>query len=185
MVTVAIAYPFLWLWIVLAAVIGAAVTFALVKILGGKSDSKPSDKKVIAEGIEANASDFAELYEPTYALCCGKTSKKEAVLDSWNEKVSAGDYTKEFKDAFAAKFGDTKKLKGKDKKYVKQADKLVECIFDAGVVRSNDTEVKANETTAEKYDTAGNVSLETDGTYEVLAPYWYKNDRIFVKGVLR
>lgn len=184
-----ITYNFLWLWIILAGVIGAAAAVLICKLTGGKGgksidDAKPSDKKSIIIGLRDNASDFAELYEPTYALACGRANKKEEVLGAWNDTVANGQYAKDFKDAFAKKFS-TAKLKNKDKKYVKLADELVKFIFEAGIVRSDATEITADDKTAEKYDTAGTVSIEAEQTYEVLAPYWYMEDQIFVKGVLR
>ena len=186
--TMYITYNYLFVWIILAGVVGALVAVLICKLTGRKKnvdELKPSVKNNIIIGIRDNASDFAELYEPTYALACGRTNKKDAVFDAWNEIISTGEYTKEFKESFAKKFGNTAKWKGKDKKFIKNADELVKYIFKAGVVRTDDIEIKANETTAEKYDITGGVSIEADTVYEVLAPYWYKDDQIFVKGVLR
>lgn len=184
-----ISFGFLWIWILLAGVLGAVAALLVCKLCGGKGDksienAKPSAKKSLILGIKENASDFAELYEPTYALACGRANKKNEVFAAWNEAVSNGAYAQDFKDAFAKKFT-TEKFKNKDKKYIKLADDLVKVIFNAGVMRSDVTEVVADDTTAEKYDTAGTVMINADQTYEVLAPYWYMEDQIFVKGVLR
>jgi len=191
MISVIIPFSYLLPRYIIAAVIGAAVV-ALIFVLKGKNggkksldEQKDSTKKFITIGIRDNAVDFAELLEPTYALACGKTNKKDVVFDRWNEIIADGEYTSDFKTAFASEFGNVAKWKGKKKKYVKNANALVKMIFNAGIIRSGDTETKADDTTAEKYDTTGNLSIETDQIYEVLAPYWYQDEQVLVKGVLR
>ena len=148
-------------------------------------DMKPGPKKDIILGIRDNAYDFADLFEPLFLLSDGNTSRKEAVFDAWNSKVASSYGTLEFKSAFATEFGYVEKWKGKKSKYVKNAKKLVKYIRKAGISRNGEVAVEGNETTAEKYVLAGNLSLERGATYDVLAHYWQREGEILAKGVIR
>ena len=123
--------------------------------------------------------------EPLYLLACGNVSRKDAVFDAWNTKVAASFGSLEFKSAFASEFGYVEKWKGKKKKYVKNAQKLLKYVKKAGIERNKDIAVEGNDTTAEKYVLAGNLSLEEGASYDVLAHYWYMGDEILSKGLIR
>ena len=148
-------------------------------------DMKPSPQKDIIIGIRDNAADFAELYEPLYLLAQGNVSRKDSVFDAWNTKVASSLGSLEFKAAFASEFGYVEKWKGKKKKYIEHANKLLKYIKKAGIERNKDIAVEGNDTTAEKYVLAGNLSLEEGASYDVLAHYWYRGDQILAKGVIR
>lgn len=67
---------------------------------------------------------------------------------------------------------DKKLLKAENKLYTKYAVKLVKYLLKAGIIRNTDTYITADETTAEIYDTIGEVSLEKDAVYDVHLPFW-------------
>ena len=148
-------------------------------------DMKPGPAKDIIIGIRDNAYEFADLLEPLYLLAEGNVSRKDSVFDAWNTKVASSTGTLEFKTAFASEFGFVEKWKGKKKKYIKNAQKLLKYVKKAGIERNKDVAVEGNETTAEKYVLAGNLSLEEGASYDVLAHYWYRDDEILSKGVIR
>ena len=182
--------PVILLIIVLSAVAGGAFSFFFFRGKGGRQgktidDMKPGPKKDIIVGLRDNAAEFADLLEPLYLLSCGNVSRKDAVFEAWNTKVAASFGTMEFKSAFAAEFGYVEKWKGKKKKYIKHAQKLLKYLKKAGILRNKDVAVEGNETTAEKYVLAGNLSLEEGASYDVLAHYWYLGDEILCKGVIR
>ena len=183
--------PLIILIIVLSAACGCALSFFFFRGKGagkpGKSieDMKPGPKKDIILGLRDNAGEFADLLEPLYLLASGNVSRKDAVFDAWNTKVAGSFGTLEFKTAFASEFGYVEKWKGKKKKYVKNAQKLLKYIKKAGIERNKDVAVEGNETTAEKYVLAGNLSLEEGASYDVLAHYWTLGDEILSKGVIR
>lgn len=171
---------------------GAVLLFFLLKKKGKKTadDMKPSDKKEIIIGLRDNAEAFAELYEPLFLLASGKTTRKDWVFDSWNDAVNSIEGYDGFKSAFAKKFGDVASWKGKKKKYVKNADKLLKFIFKAGIERDDDSTVIGNVDTAEKYDIIGVASIETGAEYDVFVPYWAldtdgEDHKILSKGAIR
>lgn len=168
-------YNAIWASVISALVgAGAVLAFFLIKNKGKTSadDMKPSPKKDLIIGLRDNAEAFSDLYEPLFLLASGRTGRKDAVLDAWNEKVNSLEGNEAFKEAFNKKFGDVASFKGKKKKYVKCADSLLKYIYKAGIERDDDEVVTANETTAEKYDIIGAGSIEADETYDVFVPYW-------------
>lgn len=181
--------PLIVLICVLSAVAGGVLSFFFFRGRGKSAksidDMKPGPKKDIIIGLRDNANEFAELYEPLYLLACGNVSRKDAVFDAWNTKVAGSFGSLEFKTAFASEFGYVEKWKGKKKKYVKAAQKLLKYIKKAGIERNKDIAVEGNATTAEKYVLAGNLSLEEGVSYDVLAHYWFRGDEILSKGVIR
>lgn len=186
------------IWIsLLSGVVGAAIVLAFFLIRnkknGGEASEGGKSKNVIVDGIRNSASDFAEMYEPVYAVSIGKNQKQEAIFEAWNQVVSASeddDFKKAFADEFGgyAAWGVSKKGKTNEKKankeYIKKASKLVKYFFKAGVVREHDTFVTADEFTAERYELVGE-GIEAGATYDVLAPYWHLGDDIVDKGVIR
>lgn len=187
-------YNVIWASIISAVVAAGAVALFFI-LKGGKGnktaeDMKPSDKREMLIGIRDNAEAFAELYEPLFLLASGKTSRKDWVFDSWNNAVNSIEGYDAFKSTFAKKFGDVASWKGKKKKYVKNADKLLKYIFKAGIEREDDATVIANETTAEKYDIIGDASLEAGAEYDVFVPYWKQkaeddSEKVLSKGAIR
>ncbi|MBQ6065578.1 MAG: hypothetical protein IJK89_02035 [Clostridia bacterium] len=174
-----------------AFAVGVLASFLFFRGRGGQKpaksadDMKPGPEKDIVIGIRDNAAEFADLFEPLYLLAEGNVSRKDAVFEAWNTKVASSFGSLEFKSAFAAQFGYVEKWKGKKKKYIKNAQKLLKYIKKAGIERNKDIAVSGNETTAEKYVLAGNASLEEGASYDVLAHYWYREDEILSKGVIR
>lgn len=168
-------YNVIWACIISALLgAGAVLAFFLLKNKGKKSaeDMKPSIKKDLILGLRDNAEAFADLYEPLFLLASGKTSRKDYVLDSWNERVNGLEGNEAFKEAFNKKFGDVASFKGKKRKYVKCADSLLKYVYKAGIERDDDDIVTADETTAEKYDIIGNASIVSGEVYDVFVPYW-------------
>ena len=162
---------------VLSALAGAGAVFAFFFFFKGKGkkstdDMKPSDKKNIIIGIRDNAEVFADLLEPLFLLASGRTDRKDEVLDSWYERVSSLEGNKEFKESFLKKLGEIGSFKGKKKKYVKCANKILKYCYKAGIEREDDETVTADETTAEKYDIIGAGSIEAGKVYDVFVPYW-------------
>ncbi len=180
---------------IISAIIGAGATvlcFLIMKNKGVKTaeDMKPSDKREILIGLRDNAEVFSELYEPLFLLASGKVSRKDWVFDEWNNAVNSLEGYSTFKKAFAKKFGDVASWKGKKKKYVKNADKLLKYIFKAGIERDDSVTVIGNVDTAEKYDIIGIASIETGAEYDVFVPYWEleidgEEDKILSKGAIR
>ena len=187
-------YNVIWGCIISAIVAGGAVALFFI-LRGGKGkkyaeDMKPSDKREMLIGLRDNADAFAELYEPLFLLASGRVSRKDWVFDSWNAAVNAIDGYDSFKSVFNKKFGDVASWKGKKKKYIKNADKLLKYIFKAGIEREDDATVIADETTAEKYDIIGAASLEAGAEYDVFVPYWKLDvedaeDKVLSKGAIR
>ena len=191
----------IWGCIITALITAAAVTAFFLFFYKGKKDiseMKPSEKKELIMGINKNAAAFADLYEPLFVLASGKTARKDWVLDSWNTRVNELEDNGSFKDAFNKKFGDIASYKGKDKNYIKAADKLLKYIYKAGVERDDESHVVVDATTAEKYDLIGAGFIAEDATYDVFVPYWSietksidengeekENDIILVKGAIR
>ncbi len=168
-------YNVIWGCIISAIVAAAAVTAFFLFFYKGKkelNDMKPSDKKEIILGINNNAAVFADLYEPLFVLASGRAARKDWVLDSWNARVNSLEGNDSFKAAFNKKFGDIASYKGKDKNYVKAADKLLKYIYKAGVERDDETHVVVDSTTAEKYDIIGAGYLAENAVYDVFVPYW-------------
>lgn len=165
----------IWACVISAIVAAAAVTAYFLFFRKGKKspeDMKPSEKTEIIMGLNNNASLFADLYEPLFVLASGKTARKDWVLDSWNMRVNSLEGNDAFKAAFNNKFGDIASYKGKDKNYVRAADKLLKYISKAGVERSDASYVIADQTTAEKYDFIGAGFIAADTAYDVFVPYW-------------
>lgn len=148
---------------------------------------KPSEKKDLLIGLRDNASGFSELYEPLYLLSKGSGERKDWIFNSFNRIVNELDGNDAFKLAFAKKFGalvstplpegvSAKKAKKNDKKKTKKcrkaAKKLLKLMDRAGIVRDKAITVKADELTAESYDTVGTASLTAGAVYDVLAPFW-------------
>lgn len=183
----------IWACIISALIgAGAVVLFFLLKNKGKKTadDMKPSDKKEMIIGLRDNAEVFSELYEPLFLLASGKVSRKDWVFDSWNAAVNSIEGYDSFKSVFAKKFGDVASWKGKKKKYIKNADKLLKFVFKAGIERDDDSTVIGDVDTAEKYDIIGVASIEAGAEYDVFVPYWAldiegEDDKILSKGAIR
>ena len=178
---------------IISALCGAGAVTAFFLLRGNKGsrakktidDAKPSAKKDIIIGLRDNCDYFADLYEPVYAVACGSTGRMTAVFDVWNTRVATSETSTAFKMAFAAEFGDTASFKGKPKKFIKAAKKLVKYAFKAGILRDDAANVECDNTTAEKYDIAGIATFEPGRNYDVLAPYWYLGEEVVSKGVIR
>lgn len=173
---------------ILAALIGAGAA-TLVFVLRGKKGSGEekefSSKNAFVNGIRDNNEQFAGIYEAMYSVARGKTAKKREAFDKWAQAV-ADTGNEEMLKEFNKKCGKYTKWKPrKTKKFVKAAKKLVKSFFKAGVIRSHDLYVIADETTAEKYHLAGDGMITTDEEYEVLSPYWAFDGTVLEKGVIR
>lgn len=181
-------YP-TWIWAcILSAAVGALVAFLLTRGKGSTKkieDMKDCDKKFILLGLRDDPTYFADLYEPVYVLSQGNVSRKDAIIDAWNARVASSNGSLEFKNAFTNQFGHVEKWKGKDKNYVKAAKKLCKYMKTVSIKRDESTAVSANETTMERYEIVGGVAFEAGATYDVLAPFWYNDDEILCKGVIR
>lgn len=173
--------------------IAAATAFFIIRARRKKS-GKVSKKKLLVEGIQANIDDFREWFEPVYSVSVGKNKKQEECFAVWNERVQASAEDNGYKALFAERFGGyaawgqgKKKLKVKkqNKLYKKNAKKLVKLFFKADILRGSDIYETGCETTAERYDLVGEGSIETDKSYEVLAPCWTYGDKVVDKGVIR
>lgn len=181
-------YPMWIIPCVISAVVGALIAFLCTRGKGGKKtleDMKDCDKKFIILGLRDDPAYFADLFEPMYILAGGNVNRKDAIFDAWNTRVASCNGTLEFKNAFANEFGYVEKWKGNKKKYVKAAKTLVKYMTAAGIKRDEDNAVSANEFTAERYELVGETALENGITYDVLAPFWYNDDAILCKGVIR
>ena len=183
---------------VLAAAAAAAVFFILrarrKKGTGDAADKKLSKKKTLRQCILTNIDEFSEMFEPVYSVSVGKNKKQTETFASWNEKVLSSPEDNGYKAIFAKLYGDYDswgrgkkkvKVKKQNKIYKKKAKKLVKTFFKAGIVRGADVYETGCETTAERYDYVGSGSIETDKTYEVLAPCWTCGDKVVDKGVIR
>ncbi len=161
---------------VVSALVGAGAVFAFFffKSKGKKNadDMKPSDKKNIILGLRDNAEAFADLLEPLFLLASGRTERKDEILDSWYERVNSLEGNKAFKESFVKKCGEIGSFKGKNKKYVKCANKILGYVYKAGIERDDEEVVTADEKTAEKYDIIGAGSIEAGKVYDVFVPYW-------------
>lgn len=168
-------YNIIWASII-SALVGAGAVFAffLLKNKGKKNadDMKPSDKKNVILGLRDNAEAFSDLLEPLFLLASGKTERKDEVLDAWYERVNSLEGNKAFKESFVKKFGEIGSFKGKKKKYIKCADRILKYCYRAGIERDDDSVVTADESTAEKYDIIGAGSIEAGKIYDVFVPYW-------------
>ena len=183
------------IWACIAsAIAGAAAAGAFFYFKGAKNksaeDMKPSLKKTVILGLRDNADAFSDLLEPLFLLASGKTDRKDYVLDTWYDRVSAVENNDEFQAAFVKKFGEIASFKGKDKKYVKCADSILKYVYKAGIERDDERVVTADETTAEKYDLIGAGSIEAGAVYDVFVPYWdvendTAEDTILSKGAIR
>lgn len=153
---------------------GAVLTFYFLKNKEKKTtdDMKPSDKKNIILGLRDNAEIFSDLLEPLFILASGRTERKDEILDAWYDRVNSLVGNDDFKKSFVKKFGEIGSFKGKKKKYVKCADKILKYVYKAGIERDDDVVVTADETTAEKYDIIGAASIEAGKVYDVFVPYW-------------
>lgn len=169
-----------------------ALVLIICKLRKGKKEvlideMKPSEKKDLLIGLRDNASAFAELYEPLYRLSTGIGGRKDWIFNSFNRIVNEIEGYDAFRLAFAKRFGSlvsvsdpaattAKKAAKKDKKRTKKcrkaAKKLIKLMERAGIVRDSSSTVKADEVTAESYDTVGTASLTTGAVYDVLAPFW-------------
>lgn len=168
-------YNIIWASIISALVgAGAVLAFFLLKNKGKKNadDMKPSDKKNVILGLRDNAEAFSDLLEPLFLLASGKTERKDEVLDAWYERVNSLEGNKAFKESFVKKFGEIGSFKGKKKKYIKCADRILKYCYRAGIERDDDSVVTADESTAEKYDIIGAGSIEAGKIYDVFVPYW-------------
>lgn len=182
-----------WIWAcIISAAIGAGISFLILKWKGASfgakktiDDMKDCDKKFIVIGLRDNAEYFSDLYEPMYLLSEGNATRKDAVYDAWNTRAASSDCSLEFKNAFANEFGYTEKWKGKKNEYIKAAKKLVKYMKLAGIKRSTDVAVSADDETANRYEIAGDAAFEYGTTYDVLAPFWYNDADVLCKGVVR
>lgn len=93
-----------------------------------------------------------------------KAEKKARKADKKADKIAASQKKTE-------KF-EKKQAKEAEKLYTKKAYKLIKLLKKAGVCRDNEFTVTADESTAEKYDVIGNVSLVSGEKYDVHIPYW-------------
>lgn len=162
---------------VLCVALGAGGVFAFFWFKNNKgkksnADVKPTPKRILLAGLRENAEAFATLYEPLFLLASGKINRKDIVFDAWNTAVDGIEGYDEFKAIFKKKFGDVASWKGKKKKYIKNADKLLKYVFKAGIERDDDTVVKADETTEVKYFAIGGFDIVAGEEYDVFVPYW-------------
>lgn len=161
---------------IICAVLGAGGVFAFFhfKNKGKKSDAdaKPTPKRILLAGLRENAEAFATLYEPLFLLASGKTDRKDYVFDAWYSVVDSIEGYDEFKAVFKKKFGEIASWKGKKKKYIKNADKLLKYVFKAGIERDDDVVVVADDTTEVKYFAIGNFEIVENAEYDVFVPYW-------------
>lgn len=187
--------------IIAAVAIAVAIVLLVRRHKRKKSGAAPeksgklSKKKTLIKGLQTNIDSYSEMFEPVYSVSVGKNKKQEETFAAWNEAVKAGpEEDGGYKALFAKLFGGYAewgkgkkkvKVKKQNKLYKKNANKLVKLFFKANILRGSDVYETGNETTAEKYDFVGDGSIETDKTYEVLAPCWTYEDKIVDKGVIR
>lgn len=169
---------------VIAAAVGATGAFFYLRKKGvitiSKAAAQPVDPIVI--GLRDNATLFGQLYEAMYLVSKGRSAKVRTSFAAWNTRVDALDEDSEFVIAFREEFGDYEDWK--DKKAVKKAGKLVKFFKKAGIVRSKDASVFAEDDFAEKYNVVGGV-VEEGEELDVLSPFWSFDGDVIEKGVAR
>lgn len=109
-----------------------------------------------------------------------KTAKLEAKKNKYETAASSAKPKKQKKLAKKARKCEKKiaKINAGIKKadiklYSKNAAKLIKLLLKAGIIRNaGTTYITADETTAEVYDTIGELSLEKDAVYDVHLPFW-------------
>lgn len=97
---------YIWTFIILALIAGAAALYYFIKNPGIVSleEMKPSRKRDLLIGLRDNAGAFAGLLEPLFVLAAGRSGRKEWVMDSWKDAVESVEGYEEFKTAFNDKF---------------------------------------------------------------------------------
>lgn len=170
---------------VIAAAVGATGAFFYLRKKGVITITKvaaaqPTDPIVI--GLRENAALFGQLYEAMYLVSKGRSAKVRTGFAAWNNRVDALDEDSEFVIAFREEYGDYEDWK--DKKAVKKAGKLVKAFKKAGIVRSKDASVFAEDDFAERYNVVGGV-VEEGEELDVLSPFWSFDGEVIEKGVAR
>lgn len=189
-----VTYPAFIILLIVALLCGAAAVAAFFIFRYRGKGTRPSKNEILAEGLQQNLDDFSNMFEPVFSVAVGKNKKQEDVFSAWNAKVQDSAEDNGYKAIFVDRFGDyatwgqgKKKFKQKkaDKIYKKKARKLLKLFTKANVLRGIDEFETGSETTAERYNFAGEGSIEAEAVYEVLAPCWTYGEKIVDVGVIR
>lgn len=169
----------------IAAAIGATGAFFYLRKKGVITVAKAAPAAAtdpIVIGLRENAALFGQLYEAMYLVSKGRSAKLRTGFAAWNNRIDTLDDDSEFVIAFREEFGDYEDWK--DKKAVRKAGKLVKAFKKAGIVRSKDVSVFAEDDFAEKYNVVGGV-VEDGEELDVIAPFWSVDGEVIEKGVVR
>ncbi len=184
--------------LVLIAIVAVAVVFVIKAKKQNKDDAddvkKPDadasvkkppsiDKRILVEGIKANARCFNGLYEGIHNLAFNKNNDADtAVLSEWKERVAALNEDEQFRISFAKAFAAATDTHSE---LSQKAALLAECITLAGVERSTETIHTVDGTTAVKYICITGKMPEKGTQCQVIRPYWHINETVIEQGFLK
>jgi hypothetical protein len=168
-------------WIVGGAVLAAGVAVAV--LLTGKRSAKTEISPVYGEAVREhaeNADSFAGLYESMHIIKEGGVRNGGMVFGDWGARIRNMDdapaLNRYWNDSYAGFEG------WDDGKMARKAGELLAFARDAGVVRSEETEVTVDRTIFRYYVSTDGSRIEPGTVAAVRVPYWAKGNSVLEKG---
>jgi len=176
---------FVWFAFICLLVTGAAgVTIVLLKsreYTGAKLKIQKEHEEVISNFRE-NAGVFIGLYEPMHMIREGRLRDTTSVFADWGARMSELENTPDLLRFWETSYSDYESWDRTES--ARKAIELLALTQEAGVRRSDETEVTIDNGTSYYYNINDEGSIEPGSVAMVDIPYWSQNNTVLEKGQL-
>jgi hypothetical protein len=150
---------------------------------GNGSQNDNNLESILVSGIQEHMKHFIGLYEPVYQVAQGNLGIKISAFGEWCLRVENLGDSEKFKTTFLESFSDFRQWD--DAQFVYNAKRILEGIYQAGIIREDHSEITIDEMTYLRYAALDGRNLISGEVAEVFSPCWYCDTLILGKGILK
>jgi len=176
-------HTYVWLAFICLLLTGvASIIIVLLKSreqLGAKLKIKQAHDEAV-RNFRENAAEFSGLYEPVLMIREGRLRESAGVFADWDTRIieleNVPELLKLWKDTYAD-YENWDRIES-----ARKANELLAFTREAGVHRSEETEITINSDTSRYYVSNDDTDIEQGSAATVDIPYWALNDTVLEKG---
>ena len=133
-----------------------------------------------AGNLSENANAFSGLYEPLHMIKEGSLGEGAGVFADWDARVNNLENANWLLSFWSTLYENNEAWDTNE--FAKKAEQLLDLVYSAGIVRSEETQVTVGKNTSKYYDSNDETEIEPGTTAVVDTPYWSINNFILEKG---
>jgi len=172
-------------WIAFACLLATGIAGVIIVLINSSGQMAEKTKKqqtqdTVVNDFSENARTFAGLYEAIYMVNNGSLRDMANVFADWNSRVENLENAPALLSFRNESFLDYETW-NRNESMIK-AGELLALIFEAGVKRSEETEVTVGNDTSRYYEFRDDIGIEPGSLANVDFPYWVLNGSVLEKG---